>query len=137
MRILADTGPLLGIADRRDAEHHRCLQLMDSALGPWLVPTPVATETCFMIGRHLGPEPEAAFLDSVADGQLESVEIVKDDYRRMAQLIRQYSDFPLGTVDASVVAIAERLNIDTIATLDRRHFGTVRPRHVESFKLLP
>jgi uncharacterized protein len=38
---------------------------------------------------------------------------------------------------ASLIAIAERLGIDTIATLDRRHFTVVRPAHVEAFTLLP
>ena len=49
----------------------------------------------------------------------------------------QYADFPLGAADASVVALAERLNTDLIVTIDRRHFGVVRPRHCEAFRLLP
>jgi predicted nucleic acid-binding protein len=44
---------------------------------------------------------------------------------------------PVGTVDASVVATAERLGIVEVATLDRRHFSVVRPRHTEAFRLLP
>ena len=32
---------------------------------------------------------------------------------------------PLGTTDASIVAIAERLGVTQIATLDHRHFGAV------------
>jgi len=55
----------------------------------------------------------------------------------MAELVDQYADFPLGGTDASVVALAERLGAETIVTLDRRHFGQVRPRHVERFRLLP
>jgi hypothetical protein len=43
----------------------------------------------------------------------------------------------LGTVDASVVALAERLAASTIATFDHRHFGVVRPRHIPSFTLVP
>lgn len=59
------------------------------------------------------------------------------DWLRIAELIATYRDLPLGTVDASVVAAAERLGIAEVATLDRRHFGVVRPRHVESLTLLP
>ena len=55
----------------------------------------------------------------------------------MADLMDQYADFPLGAADASVVALAERLNTDLIVTIDRRHFGVVRPRHCEAFRLLP
>ena len=47
------------------------------------------------------------------------------------------ADLHLGTVDASVIALAERLGVTTIATLDWRHFTVVRPRHVEAFRLLP
>jgi uncharacterized protein len=43
----------------------------------------------------------------------------------------------LGLVDASVITIAERLRIGTIATLNRRDFTVVRPRHVEAFELVP
>ena len=56
---------------------------------------------------------------------------------RIRTLIEQYSDLPLGFVDASVVAVAERLGEDTIATLDRRDFSVVRPLHCESFTLVP
>lgn len=55
----------------------------------------------------------------------------------MSELVEQYADLPLGTTDASVIALAERLDINEIATLDRRHFTVVRPRHVDAFTLLP
>ena len=55
----------------------------------------------------------------------------------MAELVVRYGDLPLGTTDASVVALAERLKIDEVATLDRRHFAVVRPSHTSALKLLP
>jgi predicted nucleic acid-binding protein len=51
--------------------------------------------------------------------------------------VKVYADLPLGAVDASVVAIAERLGVKEIATLDRRHFSVVRPRHAEAFSIVP
>jgi predicted nucleic acid-binding protein len=59
------------------------------------------------------------------------------DVRRMGDLAEQYASLGLGGTDASLVAIAERLEIAQIATMDRRHFGVVRPRHVDAFTLLP
>jgi predicted nucleic acid-binding protein len=56
---------------------------------------------------------------------------------RIAELVARYHDLPLGTVDASVVAAAERLGVLDIATLDHRHFRVVRPRHTTAFNLLP
>jgi predicted nucleic acid-binding protein len=55
----------------------------------------------------------------------------------VAELIDIYQDLGLGLVDASVIAVAERLEITQIATLDHRHFRVVRPRHVAAFELLP
>ena len=60
-----------------------------------------------------------------------------EDFVRMAELVEQYADFPLGGTDASVLAIAERLDAAIVVTLDRRHFAAVRPRHREAFELLP
>lgn len=55
----------------------------------------------------------------------------------MAQLVKTYADLPLGAVDASVITVAERLGISRVATLDRRHFTVVRPKHVPALELLP
>jgi len=59
------------------------------------------------------------------------------DYTRAAHLVEQYADLPLGAVDAAVIAVAERLRVTEVATLDRRHFSVVRPAHVDAFTLLP
>ncbi len=59
------------------------------------------------------------------------------DWPRIAELVERYGDFPLGGTDASVVALAERLDTDLVITLDVRHFGAVRPRHCPAFRLLP
>lgn len=65
------------------------------------------------------------------------VELTKPDLSRVAALVERYADFPLGAVDASVVAVAERLKVDEVFTLDVRHFAAVRPVHVPAFTLLP
>jgi predicted nucleic acid-binding protein len=55
----------------------------------------------------------------------------------MGELVLQYADFPLGGVDASVIAVAKRFGVDRVATLDRRHGRVVRPAHVPAVTLLP
>lgn len=77
------------------------------------------------------------FLRSMANGDLVPVELAPADYARMAELVEQYADLPLGTTDAAVITIAERLDIAEVATLDQRHFTVVRPRHATAFTLLP
>jgi uncharacterized protein len=59
------------------------------------------------------------------------------DLRRMAELVRRYADRRLGGTDASVIAICERLKIATVATVNRRDFANVRPRHVASLAIVP
>lgn len=65
------------------------------------------------------------------------VDLTTDDVERMAELVRQFSSFPLGGTDASVVAVAERLGVREIATFDRRHFPAITPKDGGHFTLLP
>lgn len=95
------------------------------------------TEVCYLVEREHGPQAEALFLTSLADGEFELVHPEKSDLRRMAELVSTYHDLPLGAVDASVVALAERLGDYDIATLDRRHFTVVRPAGGKQLTLYP
>jgi predicted nucleic acid-binding protein len=97
----------------------------------------VITEVTYLLATRLGFDAEARFLADLASGALTPVAVEPADWERIAELVVRYHDLPLGTVDASVVAIAERLGLSLIATLDRRHFGVVRPRHLEAFTLVP
>jgi predicted nucleic acid-binding protein len=135
--IVVDTGPLVAALDADDADHERCLDLLETRQGTLLVPGPVLTEVCWLLERERGTDAEAAFLEAIARGELELVAVTTADLQRMADLVRQYADLPLGAVDASVVAVAERLDVTEVATLDLRHFTVVRPVHVTSFELLP
>jgi uncharacterized protein len=74
---------------------------------------------------------------AIVIGELSVIDLTPGDYMRAGALIRQYTDLGLALVVASVVAIAERLGISTIATLDRRDFNVVRPSHVDAFELVP
>ena len=88
-----------------------------------------------MLGRRVGGQAEAGFIQALRGLDVEAPSF--DDYERMADLVEQYADFPLGAADASVVALAERLGTDLVLTLDRRHFGAVRPQHCAALRLLP
>lgn len=101
------------------------------------VPQLVLAEAAYFVGKQLGTLAEASFLRELANASLELYPLEGDDLTRMAELIEQYADLRLGTVDASVIATAERLGATVIATLDRRHFTVVRPRHVDAFDLVP
>ena len=95
------------------------------------------TEVAYLLGTRLGWEPEARFLGDLASGAFVLEPVHPTDSLRMVELVAQYNDLPLGTVDASVIAAAERRGVNEIATVDRRHFSVVRPAHVSAFELLP
>lgn len=133
--IIWDTGPLVAAADADDKDHARCVELMRRTPRPLLVPYPVLTEVCYPLEREKCTRAEAAFLRSVSTGQISLIPLARSDLDRMTELVETYADFPLGAVDASVFAIAERLGADSIVTLDRRHFAVVRPKR--TFDLLP
>jgi uncharacterized protein len=138
--ILVDTNVLYALADRRDKHHARCANWLQYTSDVLMVPATVLAETCYLIDRTLGPTAEAAFLDSVGMGPectFQLVDLVDSDLRRMSHLVRQYADLRLGGTDASIVAICERLAIVTIATVNLRDFGTVRPSHVHAFTTVP
>jgi predicted nucleic acid-binding protein len=97
----------------------------------------VVTEVAYLLQREAGPLVEMRFMADIIEGTYEPLPFEPIDWVRIAELGMQYPDLPLGTVDASVVAVAERLKITRIATLDRRHFSVVRPAHAEAFELLP
>lgn len=90
-----------------------------------------------MLEKFGGQRAESAFLRALGNGDFELTELLPRDSERMAELVEQYADLPLGTTDASVIALAERLEVAEVATLDRRHFSVVRPRHVSALMLLP
>jgi predicted nucleic acid-binding protein len=97
----------------------------------------VITEVVYLIGSRLGADAEVRFLGDLAAGEFSVEPVMAGDWLRIAELVSRYRDLPLGTVDASVVAAAERLDITKIATVDRRHFSIVRPSHTPTFELLP
>jgi predicted nucleic acid-binding protein len=135
MLVVVDTGPLYAVVDEDDADHARCRAVLEEAEHRLIIPTLVVAEATYLIGTRLGADIEARFLTSLTRMHVEAPK--PDDWPRIADLVKQYADFPLGGADASIVALAERLDIETIVTLDDRHFRAVRPRHRKAFRLLP
>jgi predicted nucleic acid-binding protein len=132
---VVDAGPLYAAADADDEDHRSSRAALERADLQLLVPALVIAETTYFVGRRLGAEAEGRFLRGIAELDVEGPS--REDLVRMAELVDQYSDFPLGGTDASVVALAERLDAPIIVTLDRRHFGAITPRHRSAFELLP
>jgi predicted nucleic acid-binding protein len=135
--LLLDTGPLVAGANSRDHHHQACADLLRTHPGPLLIPATVIVEVCQLLAARRGPAAEATFLTSLNTSAVTIVDLEPVDFQRAAALVTQYADLPLGAVDATVIAVAERLRIPEVATLDRRHFSVVRTAHADAFTLLP
>jgi predicted nucleic acid-binding protein len=135
MVAVVDTGPLYASVDQDDADHERCRAALEDAQYRLVIPALVMAEASYLVGTRLGAAIEARFLRGLSGMDVEAP--APQDWSRIAELVEQYGDFPLGGIDASIVALAERLNVQTIITLDDRHFRAVRPKHSRAFRLVP
>ncbi|HID62830.1 MAG TPA: PIN domain-containing protein [Anaerolineae bacterium] len=137
MTCIVDSGFLYALVNRREDRHQDVAAVVELLKEPMILPISALTEVCYLIGRDLGPAELAAFVQSLADGDLILEGLTRDDLRRAAGVLAQYADVRVDFVDATIVALAERLKVTRILTLDRRHFELFRPRHCVAFEILP
>jgi predicted nucleic acid-binding protein len=135
--LILDTNVLFASLDRRDQHHDVCRELILNADEARVVPAPVLVELDYFIRTRLTEIVHVAFLRDITEGAYYVEDLRHEDYLRVREICAKYSDHDIGLVDASIVAIAERLNETKVATIDHRHFGLIRPRHVKSFQLVP
>jgi predicted nucleic acid-binding protein len=135
--LLVDTGPLVALADQADGYHETIKKYVSSHRETWIVPAPVITETSIVILDRLGTDAELAFLQALAAKEMLVEQVSDPDLDRAIEILEQYRDAEFGMVDATTMAIAERLKIEVILTLDRRDFGIYRPKHCAAFRLVP
>jgi len=135
--LILDTGPLYATLDRSDADHVACRALVENTDEPLVIPGPVLVEVDYWIHQRLTPGALIGLLADIEAGAYLVEDLAAADYPRVRQLCDRYADSDVGFVDAAVLAMVERLNEPKLATLDRRHFGLLRPRHVDSLLLLP
>lgn len=134
---LADTGILYALADTSDDWHNRAVESVGGFSGRLIVPASVLPEICYLLNAYLGLSAETAFLDALVDREIPVEPVTGPDIARAVAILKRYADANIGFVDASIVAVAERLRITAIYTTDRRHFSLIRPAHCPSFLLLP
>ena len=137
MALALDTSVIYASVDRRDSHYEAVRDLLSLSRERLLIPVPCLVEVDYLISTRLHVGIMLGLLDDVMAGAYILEDLRMEDYRRIRELCDRYADSDIGFVDAAVLAIVERLNEPKLATLDRRHFGTMRPRHVDSLLLLP
>jgi predicted nucleic acid-binding protein len=102
-----------------------------------ILPITVLPETCYLIESRLGHAAMRRFVDAAVTGDFQVESVNRDDLSRVIEVLEQYADARVDFVDATIVALAERLKVTRILTLDRRHFDLFRPQHCTAFEILP
>ena len=123
--IVVDTGAMLALLDASEDNHSAIKEIYDDNPAAWILPWAILPEVDYLVAAHLGAKAQEAFLADVADGAF-SVEWGRDQDLAVARRIcTRYRSLRIGLVDAAVIATAERLKTEAIATLDLRHFAAV------------
>ena len=135
MAIIADAGGIYGLYDRRDSAHAQIRAVVEREQDHILIPSPVLGEIDYLLRARVGVEALSRFLSDIHIGAFEVEAVTGGDLERCAALVAKYSNLDLGLCDASVIAVAERLRVNRILTVDERDFRVVRSSL--TFQLLP
>jgi uncharacterized protein len=133
--ILMDAGPLVAILAERDLYHDICLDTLKSVHPPFLTTWPVLAEVTYLLRRQ--PDSLQSLFKMLQDGFLAVPELGTEVAPWLATFFAQYRDQDPQLADASLVYLAEQLGLDSIFTIDRRHFTVFRLPGGKAFNLLP
>ena len=127
MKVLADTGPLVAAANRRDEAHQLAAALVAELGRDLIVPSPVLGEVDHLLRARVGTHAARLFLDAVAKGSHEVGYLTPDLLRRAVAIDARFAALDLGIVDGSVMAFAERHELPVL-TFDFEDFRAAPPR---------
>jgi predicted nucleic acid-binding protein len=134
---IIDSGFLYALIDDADAHSLSVRGALNTVFEPIILPSPAITEVAYFVQKRLGQSALATFLTDLEKMNIAIEHPLSADLRRASKIISDYADQKIDFVDALIVAMAERLNVTKILTIDRRHFSVFRPQHCEAFELLP
>lgn len=123
--IVADTGAVYALVDSRDRHHRGLRRLFESDPDAWVLPWAILPEVDYLLGKRLGQRVEEGFLEDLAEGRFAVAWGDERDLQEARRICERHEALKFGLVDAVVMAVAERLRADAIATLDVRDFGAV------------
>lgn len=137
MSVILDSSFLVVLVNQLDRHHGRCTDVARNLREPFVIPVVVVPEVTYILAKRLGHPVMRAFVKQLSGPEWHIENLSGDDLERVSEVLTVYADAKLDFADATIVAMAERLGVETILTLDRRDFAVVRPRHTPYFNLLP
>jgi predicted nucleic acid-binding protein len=136
VNLVADSGALYALYDADDAHHAAVAAVLGRHKGLVVVSAAILAEVDYLLREFLGVDAELDFLKGIADGAFRLEPFTPQDLGRCRELIEAHRDTGIGLADAAVAALAERLGIDTVLTVDGRDFRVIKPK-TGFFTLLP
>ena len=133
---LVDAGPLVALIDRGESDHGRCVETLSKLSGPLVTTWPAFTEAIYLVGSAGGWPAQESVWKLVDRGDLQLAELDKSLRQRTRDLMAKYSDVPMDLADASLVAVAESLNLRRIFSLDS-DFHIYRLKNRRALEVLP
>lgn len=137
MALVADSGALYALYDRRERAHRAVRDALAAEEGAIVIPMAILGELDYLLRVRLGTVAEQRFLEGIERGVFTLAPFTVDDATSCRNLLERYRDLDLGLADASVIVTAERLGLRRILTVDERDFRVVRTSRGEAFVLLP
>jgi predicted nucleic acid-binding protein len=134
-RVLADTGPLVAILSQNDQYHELCVKTLEDLPGPLLTCWPVITEAAWLLREY--PIAIEKLLRSITDGFLEILPVRGTEAQGITDVMKRYASLGPQFADAMLVYLANRENISTIFTLDRRDFSVYRTGRKGALRIVP
>jgi len=136
MQIILDTSAVIGLMDKKYKKHENLKTIFTKKDNLYILPSTAIGEICYMLNSRFGNKIELIFLEEIIKTSFQ-LELLKDmDIVRIIEILKKYDTLNIGYVDASIVAIAERLKTNKILTLDRKHFEIIIPRGFDRFDIL-
>ncbi len=132
-KILIDSGPLIALFDSSDKYHQKTVEFIKSSR--FLLITSIASiaETLHLLDFNRNAQLD--FIEWVSRGGVEIANIINPDFQRIKKLTEKYSDLPMDFADSCLVFLAEKMGINTIATIDR-DFSIYRIKGEKAFKTI-
>ena len=127
--IIVDSGLLIALFDGSDRYHEQAVAFLESGQGRLITNLPVITEVVYVL--DFSPTAQRDFL-YWAERALHIDQNTLADMPRVRSILEKYADLPADFADASLVALAERLQTHFVASVDK-DFTIYRTRHKRRF----
>ncbi len=134
-KVLADTGGIIASLDPTDDNHLNVVEVILSS--EFIIPATILPEVDYLATKYFGETVSRLFFEDLTEETYSYLNLTSVELPSVINLMKQYSDFPIGFVDASIAVLADNHKIKNILTLDRRHFSIIPSKVYGTFNLLP